>query len=72
MIVQDYSPNRVPQYSNLTNEFVIITSNTEFGYTTNATPWFVQSAVNVRHLAILSTHSNNFTYRFGSVYMQFK
>ena len=72
MIVQDYSPDRNPQYSNITNEFSINTSNTDFGYTTNATPWFVQSAVNVRHLAILSSHSNNVMYRFGSVYMQFK
>lgn len=74
MIVQDYTPNRVPQYSNITDEFNIVTSNTEFGYTTNATPWFFQSAVNVRHLAILLTQSNdvNVTYRFGSVYMQFK
>lgn len=74
MCVQDFHYNRSPQYQTITSNFSIATYNMDYGYTTNATPWFYCSTADVRHLAIRvqSSTSVDTMYRFGSVYLQFR
>ena len=73
MSVQDYLYSRTPQYSNISQPFTIVSQNYQRGYFTSASPWFSMSTSEVRHLAIyINSSSNNSSYRFGSVYLQFR
>lgn len=73
MVVQEYYYNRVPQYSNVTVAFAVSNLVQNRGYHTTVTPWFSSTVSDARHLAVQLTNStSNATFRFGSVYIQFR
>jgi hypothetical protein len=73
MSIQEYLHSRTPQYINISEEFNISSKTQGRGYLTNATPWFTMPSIDVRHLAILiSGSTSSSSYRFGSVYIQFR
>lgn len=60
-------------YTSLSPTFTITSRQTQRGYLTYSTPWFVMSSSLERHLAILVVSSSeNVAFRFGSVYIQFR
>ena len=70
MVVQEWVDG---SYTSISTDFNIMSRKLQRGYLTNTSPWFEMSTNNERHLAILLQSSTlSSTYRFGSVYLQFR
>lgn len=60
-------------YTSLTSTFSVTSRQMKRGFLTYASPWFSMPSSDERHIAIMiSSSTNNSTFRFGSVYLQFR